>query len=90
MAGGWSSPNQSGIWTMRRVVTPALAAGTALVLDANAVLVLDRESPQVFAANTDRDRVIKNMVTLLGEIRLGMAIMIPQAIAKVKLPVVTP
>ena len=50
------------------------------------IWVLDRESPTVLASNQDRDNFIKNMVTLLGEIRLGMAISNPMAIASVDLP----
>jgi HK97 family phage major capsid protein len=86
ISGGWASPNQSTFWNLQRVTTPSIPAGTALVMDPNEVLILDRESPTVLASNQDRDNFIKNMVTLLGEIRLGMAILNPQAIASVDLP----
>jgi HK97 family phage major capsid protein len=86
VAGGWAAPNQSSFWNLQRVTTPSVPQGTALVLDPNAVLILDREQPTVLASTQDRDNFIKNMVTLLAEIRLGMAILNPQAILSVALP----
>jgi HK97 family phage major capsid protein len=87
VAGGWSTPNQSNIWSLQRVATPAIAAGTALVLDRNVVLVLDREQPTVLVSTESRNNFIRNLMTILGEIRLGLAILNPSAIKSVTLPV---
>jgi HK97 family phage major capsid protein len=90
VAGGWASPNQSSFWNLQRVTTPSVPVGTAIVMDPSAVLILDREQPTVLVSNQDRDNFIKNLVTLLGEIRLGMAILNPQAIVSVPLPSLSP
>ena len=86
VAGGWAQPNQGSIWTMTRVTSPALVAGTALVLDRSSALILDRQAPIILASTEDRDNFIRNLVTLLGEIRLGLALLNPKAILKVTLP----
>jgi hypothetical protein len=44
------------------------------------------DSPTVLASTEDRDNWIKNLVTIRGEIHLGMAILNPQAIVNVDLP----
>jgi hypothetical protein len=56
------------------------------VLDKSSALILDRQAPIVLASTEDRDNFIRNLVTLLGEIRLGLALLNPKAILKVTLP----
>jgi HK97 family phage major capsid protein len=82
---GWSIPVPGSIWSMARVETPAVAAGTAVVLQRSAVLVLDRQTPTVLVSTEDADNFTKNLVTLLAEVRLGMAVLAPRAIRKVTL-----
>jgi HK97 family phage major capsid protein len=86
VAGGWAAQNRQAFWNLQRVTTPSMPAGQAIVMDANAVLILDREQPTVLVSTQDADNFTRNLVTLLGEVRLGMAILVPQAIARVTLP----
>lgn len=89
VAGGWAAQNRQAFWNLQRVTTPSMPAGQAIVMDANAVLILDREQPTVLVSTQDADNFTRNLVTLLGEVRLGMAILVPQAIARVTLPMIT-
>ena len=52
----------------------ALAQGTALVIDQRFVYLLDREQVSTAISNEDRDNFIKNLVTLLAEMRGGLAV----------------
>lgn len=58
-------------------------------MGANAVLILDREQPTVLVSTQDADNFTRNLVTLLGVVRLGMAIFVQQAIARVTLPTIS-
>lgn len=85
LSGGWSQPAQPSIWSMPVVTTSSLAVGTAIVMDTAAALVLDREAPTVLISSEDRDNFVKNMVTILAEMRGGLAILNPSAILSVDL-----
>ncbi|MBA2410742.1 MAG: phage major capsid protein [Gammaproteobacteria bacterium] len=85
LSGGWAQPAQPSIWSMPVVSTSSLPVGTALVMDTAAALVLDREAPTVLISSEDLDNFVKNMVTILAEMRGGLAILNPSAILSVAL-----
>jgi HK97 family phage major capsid protein len=75
------------LWGLPVVSTKALAGGEFLVgafkLGAQ---IFDREDATVLISTEDRDNFIKNMVTILAEERLGLAVYRPQAFIKGMLP----
>jgi HK97 family phage major capsid protein len=73
------------LWGLPAVVSTAFPAGTALVGDASAALVLLREGVNVLISDSDQDDFIRNRVTMLGETRAGVMLWAPDAFAKVDL-----
>lgn len=55
-----------------------------------AAQVFDREDASVLISTEDRDNFVKNMVTILAEERLALAVYRPQALIKGTFPAVTP
>lgn len=84
-AGGWSAPARPNIWSLNVVVSPSLAINTALVLDSSQVAILDRESVSVMTSTEDGSNFTTNRVTILAELRAGLAIFSPTAVGKVTL-----
>lgn len=72
-----SNPTQqivSPLWGMRTVVSVSMPAGFFLLGDFNMSQIWDREDANIMASTEDRDNFIKNMVTLLAEERIALAI----------------
>jgi HK97 family phage major capsid protein len=76
-------PSGPSLWGVPVVTTPSLATGTTLVLDAGQVALLDRESVTVMASREDGTNFTTNMVTLLAEMRAGLAVFSAGAVLKI-------
>ena len=76
---GWASPQSSGLWGVKVIPTPALAAGTAIVLDSNQVIVLSREQANVSVGFVN-DQFTKNNLTLLSECRGNIGVLDEKAV----------
>ena len=72
------------LWNMPVVETDALAAGTALVGDFSKAVLFDRQSLNI-SLGTINDQFVRNMITVLGEIRAGFGVIRPSAFVKATL-----
>lgn len=81
--GGWAAPAETGVWGLSKALTPFLTQGTALVLDSSQVSILDRMNATLVVEQGGHENTIKNLVTLLAELRAGLAIFSPAAIRSV-------
>jgi hypothetical protein len=68
-------------------VTPAMPEGTGLALDTNFTALLDRWQAQVLVATEHEDQFVRNLVTILAELRAGLAVYDQNALLKFTLPV---
>jgi HK97 family phage major capsid protein len=78
-------PSPPSLWGVPVVTSPALALGTALVLDRSQVTVLDRQEVVVASSREDGANFTTNMVTILAELRAGLSVMAPGAVLSVDL-----
>lgn len=78
-------PGPANLWSVPVVLSAGIPAGTALVLDPAQLAVLDRQAPSVMASREDRDNFVTNQVTLLAELRAGLAVFAAGAVLKVTL-----
>ncbi|MGI8519137.1 MAG: phage major capsid protein [Actinomycetota bacterium] len=78
---GVSAPR---LWGVPVVETDALAAGTALVGDFSKAVLFDRQSLNI-TLGTINDQFVRNMITVLGEIRAGFGVIRPSAFCKATL-----
>lgn len=77
---------QPPLWGLRTVVTPAIAAGTALVgAFAQAGSVIRKGGVRVESTNSDEDDFTNNRVTIRAEERLALAVRRPSGFVKVTL-----
>lgn len=76
-------PSGPSLWGVPVVATPGIAAGTTLVMDAAQVALLDRESVTVMASREDGANFTTNMITLLAEMRAGLAVFSTGAVLKI-------
>lgn len=77
---------QPPLWGLRTVVTPAIAAGTALVgAFAQAGSVIRKGGVRVESTNSDEDDFTNNRVTIRAEERLALAVRRPPGFVKVTL-----
>lgn len=77
---------QPGVWGYRTVVTPAVAAGTALVgAFGTAATLYRRGGVSVVSTNSDQADFISNRITIRAEERILLAVTIPAAFVKVTL-----
>ena len=72
---------QPDVWGLRTVVTPAVAQGAAIVgaFKLGASIVQKNTGVTVEIANQNEDDFIKNLVTILIEQRLALAVRRPKA-----------
>jgi HK97 family phage major capsid protein len=67
-------------WTLPVSATPSMPAGEFLVgAFADGAQIFDRETVEVLISNEDADNFRKNLVTILAEERLALAVKRPQA-----------
>ncbi|CAN5689914.1 hypothetical protein BH20ACT21_BH20ACT21_20550 [soil metagenome] len=72
------------LWGVPVVETDALTAGTALVGDFSKAVLFDRQSLSI-TLGTINDQFVRNMVTVLGEIRAGFGVIRASAFVKATL-----
>ena len=85
LLGGPQDPANATLWKNVVVETPSLARGKALLIDPAHVRILDRMQPTVIATRFDRDNLVTNLVTLLAELRAGLAVFAKDAVRSVDL-----
>lgn len=79
------APASMSLWSVPVVVTPSLARNVAIVLDPAQVAILDRQMPTLAASREDAQNFTTNMVTILAELRAGLAVFAPGAVLIVDL-----
>lgn len=72
-------PSPAGLWGVRVVVSPSMPAGQALVMDTSIIALLDRQQVSVQLSRHDGDNFRRNLVTILAELRAGLALYAPSA-----------
>ncbi|MGA4533285.1 phage major capsid protein [Ectopseudomonas chengduensis] len=85
LLGSPQNPAPQALWGCSVVTTPAMTRGSVLVLDPAQVAVLDRMTPAVIASRFDRDNMVTNLITLLGEMRAGLAVFAKAALYSVSI-----
>lgn len=86
LVGSWANPAAPNIWNTPVVQNSAVPQGNALLIDSTRLTVLDREQVQVMVSTEDRDNFVKNLVTLLAELRGGLAVYDTGGLGYVDLP----
>jgi HK97 family phage major capsid protein len=81
--GGLATAGARTAWGLRQVRSTAVAAGTALLIDPTAVAILDRQQVSTYMTDSHASNFISNVLTLLMEARLGLALFEPKGVAKV-------
>jgi len=71
------------LWGRAVVQTPAIAAGTALLVCKEQAIVLRRGGTRVEASNSHQDFFIKNLVAIRAERRLALAVLRPSCFGRV-------
>lgn len=69
-----TAPIPPAIWNTRIVIAPNVPADTALVIDSQTLSVLDREQPSIYMTRDHLDYATRNLVLILAEIRIGLAV----------------
>lgn len=85
VAGGWARPAAPTVWDLPLVQTPSIALGQALLIDTSRVEVLDRQEVTVLVSTEHADNFIKNLMTILAELRGGIAVYDTMALGLVSL-----
>lgn len=81
-----AGPDSPPIWRMRRVESEAITAGTAVVgAFRQGATVFEREGVQIFTSDSHADFFVRNLVAVLAEERLGLAVFFPAAFVVVTL-----
>lgn len=84
MVGTWNMPAQPTMWGLPVVASAAMPATQAIVMDGSQVLLLDRMQPQV-SMGFDGNDFTSNRMTLLAELRAGLAVVSPTAVQVLEL-----
>lgn len=91
-AGIHATPDENGglrqapartVWGMQVARNTGIAAGTALLLDPQALAVLDRQQVSAYMTDSHASNFTSNILTLLLEMRLGLAVFDPKSVCKV-------
>lgn len=78
-------PAPPSLWGTPVVVTMGMPEGNALVLDTTTTALLDRQEVTVEASRMDGDNFRRNLVTILAELRAGLAVYAPTSMRLVSL-----
>lgn len=70
-------------WGLTRVTSNAVASGTALLVDPMATSILDRQQPAAYLTDSHASNFTSNILTLLLEARLGLALFDPKGVCKI-------
>ena len=83
MANNNGATRNSSFWGLRVVTSSAVTAGQAFVGDFTAgVTIFDRQSTEIFLTDSHEGNFTKNIITVLAETRVGVAVTNSAAIAK--------
>lgn len=74
LLGSPRDPSPASLWGVRVVTSPAMVANMVLVLDTSVTALLDRQQVSVQVSRHDGDNFRRNMVTILAELRAGLAV----------------
>lgn len=83
-------PAPPSLWGTPVVVTMGMPELGALILDTSTTALLDREQVTVEASRMDGDNFRRNLVTILAELRAGLAVYAPTSMRLVPLTTTTP
>jgi HK97 family phage major capsid protein len=78
-----AGPGATTAWGLTQVRSTAIASGTAMLIDPMAVAVLDRQQVTAYATDSHSSNFINNILTLLLEARLGLAVFEPAGVCSV-------
>lgn len=85
MGGGpFSATGQLRLWGLPVVKERGVTAGTAVVGDGSMAMVWDREQAQILI-DTINDQFVRNMLTILAELRAALTLFRPSAFVNVSL-----
>lgn len=85
VAGGWDKPAAPTVWNTRVVPASEIPTGKALVVDTGWLELLDRQQATVMISDQHDRNFTKNLVTILGELRLGLYVANSGAVVEVDL-----
>ncbi len=75
-----AGPSARTSWGLTQVRSTAVASGTAVLVDPMAVAVLDRQQVTAYMTDSHASNFTSNILTLLLEARLGLAVFEPKGI----------
>lgn len=78
-------PAPPSLWNRPIILNPNMPRRGALVVDGGQVALLDRKQVTVEATRFDSSNFRKNMVTILAELRAGLAVYAPSALRLVEI-----
>lgn len=78
-------PAPPSLWNRPVILNPNMPRRAALVVDGGQVALLDRQQVTVEASRFDGSNFRKNMVTILAELRAGLAVYAPSALRLVEI-----
>lgn len=78
-----AGPSATTAWGLTQVRSTAIASGTALLIDPMAVAVLDRQEITAYLTDSHASNFTSNILTLLLETRIGLALFDPAGVCKV-------
>lgn len=78
-----AGPSARTSWGLTQVRSTAIAAGTAMLIDPMAVALLDRQSVAAYLTDSHASNFISNVLTLLLEMRAGVALFDPKGVAAI-------
>lgn len=85
MFGGPAAGNVATIWGLPVVQSERIAAGTALVGDGTMAAVFDRHDARLYTTDSHSDFFVRNILVMLAEERIALAVFRPVAFASVAL-----
>lgn len=86
LVGSWATPATPTMWEAPVATSSSMPTDQALVIDVQKVRLLDREQPSVLISSEHADNFTRNLVTILAELRAGLAVFDSGAVGLVELP----
>jgi HK97 family phage major capsid protein len=83
-----AGPGARSIWGLTQVRSTAIEPGTALLVDPMSAAVLDRQEIAAYRTDSHGNRFTSNILTLLLEMRIGLALFDPAGVASISFGVV--
>lgn len=78
-------PAPPSLWGRPVVLSPSMTRNAALVLDTSQTVLLDRQQVTIETSRMDGNNFRRNLVTILAELRAGLAVYAPSAMRLVQL-----